>query len=109
MTTPLANILQPLIDPLNWLIEQFHSIGLSWGLSIIALTVLVRTLLIPLTLKQFRSMQALQRFAPEIKKLQEKYKDDKQRQQQEPRRAGSAGHLPFGWCLSSGACVHVAQ
>jgi YidC/Oxa1 family membrane protein insertase len=100
MTLPLANILQPLIDPLNWLIEQFHDLGLSWGLSIIALTVVVRTLLIPLTLKQFKSMQALQRLAPEIKSLQEKYKDDKQRQQQEMMKFYQENQInPFASCL----------
>ena len=49
----------------------FHDdVGLSWGLSIIALTVVVRALLLPLALKQYRSMQALQELAPEIKELQ---------------------------------------
>ena len=50
--------------------------GSRWGFSIIALTIVVRAALIPLTLKQFKSMQALQRLSPEIKALQAKYKDD---------------------------------
>jgi YidC/Oxa1 family membrane protein insertase len=97
---PLANILQPLIDPLRWVLNQFHDLGLSWGLSIIALTVVVRTLLIPLTLKQFRSMQSLQKLAPEIKALQEKYKDDKPRQQQELMKFYQENQInPFASCL----------
>ena len=65
---PFANILQPLIDVFDAVLQFFHnSVGLSWGTSIIALTVAVRIVLIPLTLKQFRSMQALQTLAPEIK------------------------------------------
>jgi YidC/Oxa1 family membrane protein insertase len=76
----LANIFQPLVDAFDWLIVSFHdSIGLSWGLSIIALTVVVRLGLLPLTIKQFKSMAAMQRLAPQIKELQAKYKDDKQR------------------------------
>ena len=103
MTTPpiAANPLQPLIDAFDWVLVGFHdTVGLSWGLSIIALTVVVRTLLIPLTLKQFKSMQALQRLAPEIKALQEKYKDDKQRQQQEMMKFYQENKVnPFGSCL----------
>jgi YidC/Oxa1 family membrane protein insertase len=83
-TLPIANIFQPLIDVFDHVLVFFHnSVGLSWGFSIIALTVCVRAVLIPLTLKQFRSMQGLQRLAPEIKELQAKYKDDKQRLNQE--------------------------
>lgn len=101
-TLPIAtNPLQPLIDAFDWVLVGFHdSVGLSWGLSIIALTVVVRTLLIPLTLKQFKSMQGLQRLAPEIKALQEKYKDDKQRQQQEMMKFYQENKVnPFGSCL----------
>ena len=83
-TLPIANIVQPLIDVCDAVLVFFHDHLLgSWGFSIIALTVVVRLILLPLTLKQFRSMQALQKLAPEIKALQEKHKDDKQRQQQE--------------------------
>ncbi|MGZ6707800.1 MAG: YidC/Oxa1 family membrane protein insertase [Solirubrobacteraceae bacterium] len=96
-----ANPLQPLIDAFDWVLTSFHDhVGLSWGMSIIALTVVVRALLIPLTLKQFKSMQALQRLAPEIKALQEKYKDDKQRQQQEMMKFYQENKVnPFGSCL----------
>ena len=54
----------------------------------------------PLTLKQFKSMQALQRLAPEIKELQEKYKDDKQRLNQEMMKFYQENKVnPFGSCL----------
>jgi YidC/Oxa1 family membrane protein insertase len=101
-TLPIAaNPLQPLIDAFDWVLVGFHdTVGLSWGMSIIALTIVVRTLLIPLTLKQFKSMQSLQRLAPEIKALQEKYKDDKQRQQQEMMKFYQENKVnPFGSCL----------
>ena len=82
MTPVLANILQPLIDVFEPVLVFFHdNVGLSWGSAIVALTVTIRALLLPLTLKQVKSMRGLQLIAPEMKKLQEKYKDDKQRLQ----------------------------
>jgi YidC/Oxa1 family membrane protein insertase len=77
----LANIFQPLIDIFGPVLVFFHSIiGGSWGWSIIALTIVVRALLLPLALKQMHSMQKLQQVAPQMKTIQAKYKDDKQRQ-----------------------------
>jgi YidC/Oxa1 family membrane protein insertase len=100
-TLPIANIVQPLIDVFDAVLVFFHdSVGLGWGMSIIALTVCVRAVLIPLTLKQFRSMQSLQRLAPEIKELQQKYKDDKQRLNQEMMKFYQENKVnPFGSCL----------
>src|SRR3954469_11891199 len=96
-----ANILQPLVDVFESVLVFFHdSIGASWGLSIILLTVVVRALLLPLAIKQFRSMQALQRIAPHLKQLQEKYKDDKQRLQQETMKFYQEHKVnPFASCL----------
>ncbi|MDQ6835067.1 MAG: membrane protein insertase YidC, partial [Actinomycetota bacterium] len=82
-----ANIFQPLIDVFEAVLKFFHAnLGVSWGWSIVLLTVCVRALLIPLTVKQFGSMQRLQQLQPELKALQSKYKDDKERQQQEMMR-----------------------
>jgi YidC/Oxa1 family membrane protein insertase len=96
-----ANVIQPLIDAAKAVLDFFHdSVGLGWGMSIIALTVVVRAALIPLTLKQFRSMQALQRLQPEIKSLQAKYKDDKQRLNQEMMKFYQENKVnPLGSCL----------
>src|SRR3954454_19662402 len=96
-----ANILQPLVDVFESVLVFFHdSIGASWGLSIILLTIVVRALLLPLAVKQFRSMQALQRIAPHLKVLQEKYKDDKQRLQQETMKFYQEHKVnPFASCL----------
>jgi len=80
----ISNILQPLIDFCESIMSFFHdSVGFSWGLSIIFLTFVIRLLILPLTFKQVRSMQSLQRLQPEIKKLQARYKDDRQRMNQE--------------------------
>lgn len=84
MTFPLANVLQPLIDFSEGIMKFFHDqVGLSWGFSIIFLTFVIRLIILPLTFKQVRSMQSLQRLQPEIKKLQARYKDDRQRLNQE--------------------------
>ena len=86
MLLPLAHILTPLEnilrDVLKWL-GPHGTIGLTWAWSIVALTVIVRLLLVPLTVRQIHSMQNLQRHAPQMKELQKKYKDDKKRQQEE--------------------------
>ena len=101
MSLPAANILQPLIDVANGALQFFHdNVGLSWGMSIIALTIVTRALLIPLTYKQLKGMRALQALQPQIKELQEKYKNDKQRMQQEMMRFYKENKVnPFASCL----------
>jgi YidC/Oxa1 family membrane protein insertase len=80
----LAGILSPIEDPLTSLLEWLHgSVGLTWAWSIIALTLMVRIVIVPLTVKQIRSMQKLQQHAPELKAIQQKYKNDKQRMNEE--------------------------
>src|SRR3954453_15800172 len=98
---PSANILQPLIDVFDSVLVFFHDkFGFQWGTSIIALTVLVRVLLLPLAIRQFHSMQGLQKIAPEMKALQERYKEDKQRLNQEMMKLYQEHKVnPFGSCL----------
>ena len=60
-----------------------QTVGLTWAWSIVALTVIVRILLVPVTVQQIHSMQNLQAHAPEMKALQQKWKHDKQRQNEE--------------------------
>jgi YidC/Oxa1 family membrane protein insertase len=97
----LANIFQPLISVFEAVLKFFHnSVGVPWGWSIVLLTVVIRALLLPLTLKQFHSMQRMQRLAPVIKEMQKKYKDDKQRQQQEMMKLYKEHQVnPFSSCL----------
>jgi YidC/Oxa1 family membrane protein insertase len=101
MPVVTANIFQPIIDVFEQVLLFFHdTIGFGWGLSIIFLTLAVRTVMIPLTYKQFRSMQSLRVLAPEMKRLQEKYKDDRQRLNQEMMKFYSENKVnPFGSCL----------
>lgn len=99
--TPVANILQPLIDVANSVLTFFHdSAGLSWGMSIIALTILTRALLIPLTYKSLKGMRAMQALQPQIKEIQAKYKNDRQRMQQEMMRFYQENKInPFASCI----------
>jgi YidC/Oxa1 family membrane protein insertase len=80
----IANPLRPIEDLLTNILEWIHSaIGLPWAWAIIALTLGVRIVIVPLTVKQIRSMQHLQAHAPELKALQAKYKHDRQRMNEE--------------------------
>lgn len=101
MIVPIANVLQPLIDIGNSVLKFFHDdVGLSWGGAIIALTVCTRAVLIPLTYKQLKGMRALQALQPQIKELQAKYKNDKQRMQQEMMRFYKENKVnPFASCV----------
>jgi YidC/Oxa1 family membrane protein insertase len=79
-----VNPLTPIEDLLTNALEWLHSsVGLPWAWAIIVLTVLVRVVILPLTIKQIRSMQRLQVHAPELKAIQQKYKNDRQRMNEE--------------------------
>src|SRR5438067_13041101 len=86
---PFANVIEDAFSPLISAFESVmvfihdHAVGGRWGLAIVGLTVVIRAVLVPLTFRQLKSMQEMQRLAPQIQALKEKYKDDKQRQQQE--------------------------
>jgi YidC/Oxa1 family membrane protein insertase len=96
-----SNPLQPLIDVFESIIKFFHdTVGLEWGWAIVVLTIVVRAALLPLTLKQFKSMQAMASHAPEMKKLQERYKDDKERLNQEMMKFYRENKInPLASCL----------
>ena len=85
-------ILNPLYDAISWIILLFHSAfqpifgsesGITWSLAIIFLVVLIRIILIPLFVKQIKSQRALTVLQPEMKAIQQKYKDDRQKQSEE--------------------------
>jgi YidC/Oxa1 family membrane protein insertase len=102
MTSPaLIAPVQIIVDLLKPVLVFFHdSIGVGWGMSIVLLTVLVRALMAPLMVKQFKSMRAMAEVAPRLKELQAKYKDDKQRQQQEVMKFYQEEKInPFASCL----------
>ncbi len=104
MRTHIANVLQPLIDACQAVLEFWHDLigdfPNSWGYSIILLTFTVRLFILPLTFKGVKSMQRLQTLQPEIKKIQERYKDDRQRMNQEVMAFYQREKVnPLGSCL----------
>jgi YidC/Oxa1 family membrane protein insertase len=84
-----TNVIEDAFSPLIKLFESImvfihdNVVGGSWGFAIVGLTIVIRAVLVPLTFKQLKSMQEMQRHVPEMQALKEKYKEDKQRQQQE--------------------------
>lgn len=100
----IANVLQPLIDAseavLRFWHDQLGDFDGSWGVAIILMTFTIRLLILPLTFKSVKSMQKLQVLQPEMKKIQERYKDDKQRMNQEIMRFYQENKVnPLGSCL----------
>ncbi|MGH2979977.1 MAG: YidC/Oxa1 family membrane protein insertase [Solirubrobacterales bacterium] len=97
----LANVFQPLIDIADALIVFLHDdVGLSWGWSIVGLTVIVRLAMVPLTIKQIKSMNALRALQPQMKEIQEKYKGDRQKMNQAMMRFYQENKVnPFASCL----------
>ena len=104
-----ANIFQPLIDVFESVLQFFHnSIGIPWGWAIVLLTICVRAILVPLTVRQIRSMARMQQLAPEMKVIQAKYKEDKQRQQQEMMKFYKENNVnPLSSCLPLAAQLPV--
>ena len=85
-----------ILDPLYWIVSGVMVVihkalsplfgeasGVTWSLSIVGLVILIRTILIPLFVKQIKSQRALTALSPEMKKIQQKYKDDRQKQSEE--------------------------
>jgi YidC/Oxa1 family membrane protein insertase len=100
----MQGILQPLIDACQAVLEFWHDLigdfDGSWGVAIILLTFTVRLFILPLTFKGVKSMQRLQQLQPEIKQIQERYKDDRQRMNQEVMAFYQREKVnPLGSCL----------
>jgi YidC/Oxa1 family membrane protein insertase len=98
-----------LTTPVSWVIVQFHTVygaifgpdtGWAWGLSIVSLVVLIRICLIPLFVKQIKSTRNMQLLQPQMKAIQERYKNDKQRQSEEMMKLyKETGTNPLSSCL----------
>ena len=82
--TLLLSILTPIEDVLTWALEELHTaFGLHWAWAVVALTIVVRMLLVPLTVRQIHSMQRMQEHLPEMKAIQQRYKSDRRKQNEE--------------------------
>jgi YidC/Oxa1 family membrane protein insertase len=96
---PWSPFFQGLLDGLGWLIARIYDVIPNYGVTIIVLTVLIRVVLLPLGIKQIRSMQHMQLVQPKIKALQQKYKGNKQKQQEEVMKLyREYGVNPFSGC-----------
>jgi len=90
---------QALLDGLGWVVAQIYELIPNYGVTIILLTIVIRLVLLPLGIKQVRSMQHMQIVQPKIKQIQAKYKGNKQRQQEEIMKLyKDYGVNPFSGC-----------
>jgi len=104
-----VSILNPLFEAVAWVMMQIHaglshlfgaSSGLTWGLSIVILVVLMRLIMVPLFIKQRNSMQKMQSHMPQLAELRKKYKNDKQRLNEETMKFYKENGInPLGGCL----------
>src|SRR3954469_25151500 len=104
MPIAIIFILRPIIDACESVLKFWHNLlgdfNGSWGWSIILLTFTVRIVILPLTFKGVKSMQRLQQLQPEIKQIQERYKGDRQRMNQEVMAFYQREKVnPLGSCL----------
>ncbi|MFJ6778521.1 membrane protein insertase YidC [Streptomyces yangpuensis] len=105
----IAGLFSFITTPVSWIIVQFHSLygavfgpdsGWAWGLSIVSLVVLIRICLIPLFVKQIKATRGMQALQPKMKAIQERYKNDKQRQSEEMMKLyKETGTNPLSSCL----------
>lgn len=105
----INSILSPLYWIVSWIIVRFHDVyslifnedsGWAWGLSIVSLVVVIRIALIPLFFKQIKATRNMQALQPRMKKIQERYKNDKQRQSEEMMKLyKETGTNPLSSCL----------
>ena len=96
----ISDLFQYLLDGLGWVLARIYDVIPNYGVSIVVLTLLIRFLLFPLGMKQIKSMQHMQAIQPKIKEIQKKYKDNKQKVQEETMKLyKEAGVNPLGGCL----------
>ncbi|WP_329382384.1 membrane protein insertase YidC [Streptomyces sp. NBC_01351] len=105
----IASLFSFITTPVSWIIVQFHSLygavfgpdsGWAWGLSIVSLVILIRICLIPLFVKQIKATRGMQALQPKMKAIQERYKNDKQRQSEEMMKLyKETGTNPLASCL----------
>lgn len=87
----------PLSETLDWFADHLWG---QYGLSILVVTLIIRLIILPLTLKQYKSSKKMQDLQPEMKKLKEKYKDDAKKQQEETMKLfQSNGVNPLAGCF----------
>ena len=96
----MDSVFGPIFDGIGFLLSMFYSVIPNLGVAIVLLTITIMFVLYPLTAKQTRSMMAMQRVQPEIKKLQAKYKNDRQKLNEEMMKFYQENKInPLAGCL----------
>ena len=97
----IGRIFSPITAVLGSALEYFHSnLGLPWWLAIVLLTIVVRSVLFPLTVKQVRNMRAMQELKPDLEKIKAKFPNNRQKQQEETMALYQERKInPLGGCL----------
>ena len=96
----LERVFAPLTGALGWALEYIYAQGAPWWLSIAILTIIVRTVLFPLTIRQVKSMRAMQDLKPDMDRIRAQYRDNRQRQQEEIMKLYQERQVnPFGSCF----------
>jgi YidC/Oxa1 family membrane protein insertase len=96
----VAQLWNGLLDGLGAMLSFFYDVVPSYGFAILLLTITVRLVLLPLTIKQTRSMHAMQKIQPQIKELQRRYKGDRQKLNEEMMKLYKEHQVnPLGGCL----------
>src|SRR5215210_2808282 len=96
----LRNLLDPLFNIMGGTLSTFHGWGAPWWLAIVMLTIVVRTLLFPITYRQVKSMRRMQDLKPDMDRIRAEYKDDVQKQREEMAKLYRERQVnPLGGCL----------
>jgi YidC/Oxa1 family membrane protein insertase len=107
----INTVMQPLYYAVSWVLQTFvnffahffpkgQASGWAWALAIVGLVMVIRAALVPLFVRQIKAQRGLQLLQPEIKKIQAKYKDDRQKQAEELQKLyRETGTNPFASCL----------
>jgi YidC/Oxa1 family membrane protein insertase len=96
----LRNLLDPLFNLMGGTLSTFHGWGAPWWLAIVMLTIVVRTLLFPITYRQVKSMRNMQDLKPDMDRIRTDYKDDVQKQREEMAKLYQERQVnPLGGCL----------
>src|SRR5215210_3049756 len=96
----LRNLLDPLFNLMGGTLSTFHGWGAAWWLAIVMLTIVVRTLLFPITYRQVKSMRRMQDLKPDMDRIRAEYKDDVQKQREEMAKLYQDRQVnPLGGCL----------
>ena len=111
------SILNPLFDAVAWVIMRIHAVlsvpfgassGWAWGLSIVFLVMFMRLLMVPLFVKQVNAQRKMQAHMPQLQELRKRYKNDKQRLNEETMKFYKENGInPLGGCLPLAAQLPV--